>query len=340
MRIAIDAMGGDRAPAVPVEGALEALNLLGNGFEIILVGNRELIEKDLSRRHYKDSRLEIVHASQVVEMDDSPSVALKKKRDSSISVGLRMQKEGTADAFVSAGNTGAIMAQSLMTLGRIEGISRPAIVTIFPSRIQPVVFLDVGANVDSKPFHLLHFALMGSIYAQEILGRENPKVGLLNIGEEAKKGDELSVATYKMLDESPLNFIGNAEGRDILDGVTDVVVCDGFVGNVVLKFSESIIHLVTSMIKSEIRKSPVRRLGSMLMRGAYKNIQRTLDYAEYGGAPLLGIDGVVVVCHGGSSPKAIRNAINVARLTVTRRVNETIETRLSELSNAKAVKLS
>lgn len=333
-------MGGDRAPAVPVEGALEALNLLGNGFEIILVGNRELIEKDLSRRHYKDSRLEIVHASQVVEMDDSPSVALKKKRDSSISVGLRMQKEGTADAFVSAGNTGAIMAQSLMTLGRIEGISRPAIVTIFPSRIQPVVFLDVGANVDSKPFHLLHFALMGSIYAQEILGRENPKVGLLNIGEEAKKGDELSVATYKMLDESPLNFIGNAEGRDILDGVTDVVVCDGFVGNVVLKFSESIIHLVTSMIKSEIRKSPVRRLGSMLMRGAYKNIQRTLDYAEYGGAPLLGIDGVVVVCHGGSSPKAIRNAINVARLTVTRRVNETIETRLSELSNAKAVKLS
>ncbi|MFQ6103829.1 MAG: phosphate acyltransferase PlsX [Candidatus Glassbacteria bacterium] len=340
MRIAIDAMGGDRAPAVPVEGALEALNLLGNGFEIILVGNRELIEKDLSRRHYKDSRLEIVHASQVVEMDDSPSVALKKKRDSSISVGLRMQKEDTADAFVSAGNTGAIMAQSLMTLGRIEGISRPAIVTIFPSRIQPVVFLDVGANVDSKPFHLLHFALMGSIYAQEILGRENPKVGLLNIGEEAKKGDELSVATYKMLDESPLNFIGNAEGRDILDGVTDVVVCDGFVGNVVLKFSESIIHLVTSMIKSEIRKSPVRRLGSMLMRGAYKNIQRTLDYAEYGGAPLLGIDGVVVVCHGGSSPKAIRNAINVARLTVTRRVNETIETRLSELSNAKAVKLS
>ncbi len=340
MRIAIDAMGGDDAPAVPVLGAVEALEILGDDFEIILVGNREPIEKELEKRHYHGSRLEIAHASQIVEMDDSPSVALKKKKDSSISVGLRMQKEGLADAFVSAGNTGAIMAHSLMTLGRIEGISRPAIVTIFPSRTQPVVFLDVGANVDSKPFHLLHFALMGSIYAQEILGRENPKVGLLNIGEEAKKGDELSVATYRILKDSPLNFIGNAEGRDILEGVTDVVVCDGFVGNVILKFSESIIYLITSMIEAEVKKSPLTRLGALLMKNAYINIHRTLDYAEYGGAPLLGIDGVAVVCHGGSSSKAIRNAINVARLTVTRQINEIIEAQLPQLSNAREAKLT
>jgi glycerol-3-phosphate acyltransferase PlsX len=340
MRIALDAMGGDSAPDVPVEGAIEALQYLDNGFEVILVGNKEIIEERLEKRRYSNPRLQIIHATQVVEMDESPSVALKKKRDSSISVGLRLQKEGAADAFVSAGNTGAIMAHSLLLLGRIEGISRPAIVTIFPSRKLPVAILDVGANVGSKPVHLLHFALMGCIYAREILGRESPKLGLLNIGEEESKGDELSIATYQILKASPLHFIGNVEGRDIFNGVTDVVVCDGFVGNVVLKFSESIIDLITTMVKSEIKKSPLRRIGAFLMKGAYANIRKTLDYAEYGGAPLLGIDGVVVVCHGGSSPKAIRNAINVARLTVNRRVKEIIEEQLPELSNAKEIRLS
>jgi glycerol-3-phosphate acyltransferase PlsX len=325
---------------VPIEGAIEALRYLDGGFEVILVGNREILEERLEKRNYSDPRLEIMHASQVVEMDESPSMALKKKRDSSIFVGMRLQKEGFADAFVSAGNTGAVMAHSLLDLGRIEGISRPAIVTIFPSRRLPVAILDVGANVDSRPAHLLHFALMGCIYAQEVLGRSSPKVGLLNIGEEETKGDSLSTATYRILRASPLNFVGNVEGRDIFNGVADVVVCDGFVGNVILKFSESIIDLITSMVKTEITKSPMPRIGAFLMRGAYRNIRKTLDYAEYGGAPLLGIDGVVVICHGGSSPKAIRNAINVARLTVNHRVKEIIAAKLPEIANAKELKLT
>jgi glycerol-3-phosphate acyltransferase PlsX len=340
MKIALDAMGGDSAPSVPVEGAIEALELFEQDFEVLLVGNKDLIEADLESRRYSSDRLSVMHAAQVVGMDESPSTALKRKRDSSISVGLRLQKEGSADAFVSAGNTGAVMAHSLLTLGRIEGISRPAIVTIFPSRKLPVVLLDVGANVDSKPLHLLHFALMGTIYAREILGRPSPKVGLLNIGEEAKKGDELSTATYQVLEHSPLEFIGNVEGRDILNGITDVVVCDGFVGNVVLKFSESIIDFITSMIRTEVGKSISGKLGALLMKSVFRSINRTLDYAEYGGAPLLGIDGVVVVCHGGSSPKAIRNAINAARLAVTRNVNQIIKSQLPELSNASKVKLS
>jgi len=340
MRIALDAMGGDRAPAVPVEGAVEALELFKESFEVILVGNEELLQRQLDQKGYRNQRLRIVHASQVVDMAESPTNALKKKRDSSISVGLRLQKDGAADAFVSAGNTGAVMADSLLTLKRIEGIERPAIVTIFPSRIQPVVLLDAGANVDSKPHHLLHFALMGSIYAQQILGRENPRVGLLNIGEEPEKGNELTKASHQVLKNSPLNFIGNVEGRDIFEGAADVVVCDGFVGNVVLKFSESIISLINSMIRTEIEKSPIRRTGAFLMKGAYKNIRRTLDYAEYGGAPLLGINGVSVICHGGSSAKAIRNAINVARLTVERRVNETIKSQLPRLADDKKIKLT
>ncbi len=340
IKIALDAMGGDSAPSVPVEGAIEALEFFDKDFEVVLVGNRDLIEADLENRQYSNDRLTVMHAAQVVGMDESPSTVLKRKRDSSISVGLRLQKEGRADAFVSAGNTGAIMAHSLLTLGRIEGVSRPAIITIFPSRKLPVVFLDVGANVDSKPIHLLHFALMGTIYARKILGRSSPKVGLLNIGEEAKKGDELSTATYRVLEHSPLEFIGNVEGRDILNGITDVVVCDGFVGNVVLKFSESIIDFITSMIRTEVGKSIPGKIGAFLMRGVFRNINRTLDYAEYGGAPLLGIDGVVVVGHGGSSPKAIRNAINVARLAVDRNVNQIIKSQLPELSNASKVKLS
>jgi glycerol-3-phosphate acyltransferase PlsX len=340
MRIALDAMGGDRAPQVPVDGAIQALELFGEDFEVALVGNEELIEGHLKKVHYRNDRLKVIHASQVVEMAESPTVALKKKKNSSIAIGLQMQKTGDAQAFVSAGNTGAVMAESLIKVKRIEGIERPAIVTIFPSRKQPVVLLDAGANVDSRPHHLLHFALMGSIYAQEILGRENPKVGLLNIGEEAEKGNDLSKATYQILDNSSLNFIGNAEGRDIFEGAADVVVCDGFVGNVVLKFSESIIHLINSMIRTEISKNPVRRVGALLMKGAYKNIHRTLDYAEYGGAPLLGINGVSVICHGGSSAKAIRNAINVARLTVERQVNETIKSQLSRLSDEQKIKLT
>ena len=330
MKIVLDAMGGDRIPQTPIEGAVEALGVLDEDFKIILVGDRERIEAELKSRLFSDPRLSVEHAPQVIEMIEPPAQALKKKKNSSISIGLRLQKEGKADAFISAGNTGAVMAQSLLTLGRIKGISRPAIVTIFPTMKDPCIVLDVGANVDSKPIHLLHFAIMGHVYAREFLGRPNPKIGLLSIGEEPTKGDELTVATHSLLKDSKLNFIGNVEGRDIIQGVTDIVVCDGFVGNVILKLSESVIYLVMSMIRSATKISIVRRFGSLLMKPTFDVLKKNLNYEEYGGAPLLGIGGVSIICHGGSSPKAIRNAINTARLSVKRDINRHIRVQLKE----------
>jgi glycerol-3-phosphate acyltransferase PlsX len=330
MKIVLDAMGGDRVPETPIEGAIEALGMLENDFEMVLAGDKERIERELKSRSFSDPRLSVKHAPQVIEMSEQPAQALKKKKDSSISVGLRSQKEGETDAFISAGNTGAVMAQSLLTLGRLKGISRPAIVTIFPTMKEPCIVLDVGANVDSKPIHLLHFAIMGHVYAHKFLGRRNPRVGLLSIGEEPTKGDELTVKTHRLLKASRLNFIGNVEGRDIIQGVADVVVCDGFVGNVLLKLSESVIYLVMSMIRSATSVSPVRRIGALLMKPTFDILKKNLNYEEYGGAPLLGIDGVSIICHGGSSPKAIRNAINTARLSVKRRINEHIRTQLEE----------
>ncbi len=330
MKIVLDAMGGDRIPETPVEGAIEALEVLDGTFQIVLVGDKERIERELETRHYSNPRLSVEHASQIVGMSEPPAQVLKKKKDSSISVGLKLQKEGKADAFISAGNTGAVMAQSLLTLGRIKGITRPAIMTIFPTMRDPCIVLDVGANVDSKPIHLLHFAVMGHVYAREFLDRPNPKIGLLSIGEEPAKGDELTVLTHSLLKESKLNFIGNVEGRDIIQGVTDIVVCDGFVGNVILKLSESVIYLVMSMIKSATSVSPVRRLGALLMKPTFDVLKKNLNYEEYGGAPLLGIGGVSIICHGGSSPKAIRNAIQTARFSVKRDINRHIRAQLRE----------
>ncbi len=330
MKIVLDAMGGDRIPETPVEGAIEALEVLDGTFQIVLVGDKERIERELETRRYSNPRLSVEHASQIVGMSEPPAQVLKKKKDSSISVGLKLQKEGKADAFISAGNTGAVMAQSLLTLGRIKGITRPAIMTIFPTMRDPCIVLDVGANVDSKPIHLLHFAVMGHVYAREFLDRPNPKIGLLSIGEEPAKGDELTVLTHSLLKESKLNFIGNVEGRDIIQGVTDIVVCDGFVGNVILKLSESVIYLVMSMIKSTTSVSPVRRLGALLMKPTFDVLKKNLNYEEYGGAPLLGIGGVSIICHGGSSPKAIRNAIQTARFSVKRDINRHIRAQLRE----------
>jgi glycerol-3-phosphate acyltransferase PlsX len=333
MKIVLDAMGGDTIPGVPVAGAIEALQVLQGEFEIVLVGDRERIDGELKARGFSDPRLTVVHASQVIEMSEPPAQALKKKRDSSISVGLKLQKEGVADAFISAGNTGAVMAQSLLTLGRIRGITRPAIGTTFPTMKEPCLVLDVGANVDSRPIHLLHFAIMGHVYARDFLGRERPKIGLLSIGEEPTKGDELTVATHALLRESPLNFIGNVEGRDIIQGVADVVVCDGYVGNVILKLSESILYLVMSMIRNATAASFVRRFGALLMKPAFDVLKKTLNYETYGGAPLLGVGGVSIICHGGSSPKAIRNAIEQARISVNRDITEHIRSQLKEFNN-------
>ncbi|MEA1996036.1 MAG: phosphate acyltransferase PlsX [Gemmatimonadota bacterium] len=323
MKIALDVMGGDHIPYAPIKGAVEAVSRLDGDFEVILVGDQELIREHLEKySDYDKSRIEVVHAPEVVGMSESPAVALRKKKGSSIAVGVGLVAEKKAQAFISAGNTGAVMAASMRGLGRIKGISRPGICSVFPTLSGSCVVLDVGANVDSKPVHLLHFALMGAIYSDKVLGTKSaPRVGLLNIGEEPTKGDELSVATYKVLSESSLNFIGNMEGRDIFEGAADVVVCDGFVGNVVLKLSEKILSLLVSRLRSEIKSSPLAALGFLLMKGVFRDMNKTFDYASYGGAPLLGIEGTMIICHGGSSSRAFKNAIKSARLAVLNNIN-------------------
>jgi len=305
MRIALDAMGTDQHPDVEVQGAVQALCEAPEDFEIVLVGDRERIEGCLSRMgDFPRSRLEIVHATQRIEQVDSPVSAVRRKLDASMTVGLRMHKEGEVGAFISAGPTGAMMAASLLILRPLAGVARPPIATVFPTAGESVVILDSGANVDCKPHHLLQFAHLGSIYAREVLCRPDPRVGLLNIGEEPGKGDELAIAAYDLLDTSALNFIGNIEGRDILSGTSDVVVMDGFIGNVLLKFYESVPEFVAGLVRREVLRS-----------GAKVDLDRIigpLDYAEYGGAPLLGVDGISIICHGGSSPRAIKNAIQLA----------------------------
>lgn len=325
MRIAVDAMGGDRAPEVPVAGALLALRELDGDFEIVLVGRRERIEPCLAARGIPAGRLRIHHASQVVDMDEAPSSALRRKKDSSILAGLDLQRTGEADAFISAGNTGAVMAASFHTLGRIEGIGRPAIVTVFPTSGAPCLLLDVGANAECRPEHLLQFAVMGRIYAMDVLGRRRPRVGLLSIGEEPAKGNDLTVAAHRLLEDSDLDFVGNLEGRDVLRGAADVVVTDGFTGNVLLKFGESLVDFLAAAVREEIRRHRLAAVGAMLMRPVFASVRRRIDYAEYGGAPLLGVNGIVIVGHGRSSVKAYRNAVRVAVLAVDRRLNVHIE---------------
>ena len=325
MRIALDVMGGDHIPSVPIKGAVQAIQELEQDFELCLVGDETQVADCLARFSDLDtSRIEIVHAPEVVEMGESPSAVLRKKKRSSIAVGIELQAEGRADAFISAGNTGAVMAASLRGLGRIGGIVRPGICSVFPTTRSYCVVLDVGANVDSKPVHLLQFALMGTIYSEKVLGTVKPRVGLLSVGEEPTKGDELTVATHKLLACSPLNFIGNVEGGDIFEGAADVVVCDGFVGNVILKLSERVLGLIVGHLKKQIKASPLAAMGFLMLKGVFDDMKQTFDYAEYGGAPLLGIDGTTIICHGGSPARAIRNAIKCARLSVLNKVNQVI----------------
>ncbi|HEX6939149.1 MAG TPA: phosphate acyltransferase PlsX [Longimicrobiales bacterium] len=306
MRIALDAMGTDRHPAVEVEGAVQALRELPDDFTLVLVGQRERIEAELDRfRDLPRDRLEVVHATQRIEQGESPATAVRRKPNSSIVVGLQMQKEGRVDAFVSAGSTGAVMAASLLILRPLPGVDRPPVGTVLPTAAEPIVLVDAGANVDSKPYHLVQFARLGAIYAHDVLRRPNPRVGLLNIGEEPEKGDELAVAAHRLLaQQSGLNFIGNVEGRDIITGGCDVLVADGFVGNVLLKFYESIAAFFTGILKREQEKSGARM--------DLREIFAALDYTEYGGAPLLGVNGISIICHGGSPPRAIKSAIRVA----------------------------
>lgn len=311
MRIALDAMGTDLAPAPEVAGAIEALRAYdGDDVEIVLVGDEATIEAELARHSDVPETIRVHHAPDRVTAEDAPATVIRRKPDSSIVVGLRLQKDGKADAFVSAGSTGAVMASSLFTLRPLPGVDRPPVGTLLPTANELSLLLDAGANIGCKPHHLVQFAHLGSVYVRDALGRENPRVGLLNIGEEPGKGDELTVEAYELLsDEEGIHFIGNIEGRDIVRGTCDVIVCDGFVGNILLKFYESVAGHIVDLLRSELDKVPDRKVN-------LDHVFRVLDYAEYGGAPLLGLGGVSIICHGGSPPKAIRNALAVAARAV------------------------
>jgi glycerol-3-phosphate acyltransferase PlsX len=316
-------MGGDDAPRAIVAGAVDAVRELG--VEIVLVGDEKEVQKELSKYSAPPGSISVVHAPQRVGMDESPSSVIRKKRDSSIWIATELVKRSEAAAVISAGNTGASMATALFILGPMTGVERPAIATPLPTLKGTSILIDVGANVDCKPQHLFQFAIMGSIYAQEILGVPNPKIGLLSIGEEDSKGNELTKEVFKLLKESSLHFSGNVEGRDVYTGAADVIVCDGFIGNVALKISEGLSDAIIQFLKREIGASSLGKLGYLLLKPAFTRFRKKVDYAEYGGAPLLGVNGISIICHGRSSPRAIRNAIRVAKESFNRGVNQHIK---------------
>jgi len=323
-------MGGDLAPASVVEGSIWAHRENNGNFEMVLVGQEGSIQSELSRLKAAKAPLVIHHASQQIDMGDEAVVSLKKK-DSSIAVGMKLQKEGKADAFISGGNTGAVMTHALMTLGRLEGIHRPAIASFLPTEKGIVVLLDVGANAECKAINLYQFAVMGSVYTSLVLEKPNPRIGLMSIGEESTKGNEATLTANKLLsDDHSLNFIGNVEGRDILKGTCDVVICDGFVGNIVLKLVESIDGFLTWLVKKRVKESILFRLGAFLVKVSIRDLRKVLDYTEYGGAPLLGVNGVCIICHGDSPPKAIKNALRLAAQMVNEGVNQHIISALRE----------
>jgi glycerol-3-phosphate acyltransferase PlsX len=304
-------MGGDRGPEVTVEGAVAAARELGS--TVILVGNEAVLRDHLARHDVRGLAMTVRHAPEAVEMGENPMSALRKKKHSSIRIGLEMVKKGEAEAFVSAGNTGAVMATALVVLGPLPGVERPAIAVVVPTVTHQAVLLDVGANVDCKPRHLVQFAIMGNVYARDILGQTRPRVGLLSIGEEESKGNELTREAFKAMEEEhSLNFIGNVEGRDVFSGIADVVVCDGFIGNVALKISEGLVETIFSLLREELKKDLRARVGSFLLVPTFRRFKRRIDSSEYGGAPLLGVNGVCMISHGRSTGKAIRNAIRAA----------------------------
>ena len=322
MRIALDGMGGDNAPGEIVKGAVEAVKI--NKYDILLVGQEEKLKEELAK-YPKTEGISIVHAPEVVEMHEAPALALRKKKGTSIGIASELVKSGEADALVSAGSTGAQLAAALLIIGRIKGIQRPGIITLFPGLNKPTVLLDVGANTDVSPENIFQFAMMGSIYAEQILIRQNPTIGLLNNGTEANKGNDLTKASYKLLSESGLNFIGNVEARDLPRGVADVLVCDGFVGNMILKLAEGLGNTIFQLLKKEIEGSLRMKMGGLLLKPGLLNIKSMMDYSEYGGAPLLGVKGVSIICHGSSNAYAIANAIKVAAQCVEQEVVGRIE---------------
>jgi len=330
MKIALDAMGGDSAPANTVAGAWEALRKYPD-IEIILVGDQARIEQELHSLGAwpMHKRFSILHASQVVEMTDNATDAVRRKKDSSISRAAELLAKGGAEALVSAGHTGALVTAATIRLRMLSGVERPGIAAIMPANDSHFLVLDAGANVDCHPLHLLHYGIMGSVYSREVLKVKNPRVGLMNIGSEPNKGNELTKAAYKLLEVAPINFIGNVEGHDLFSEGVDVVVCDGFVGNVMLKSAERLAKSISGWLKSEIQKNPMRFAGGVLAQSAFKSVKRRTSAEEYGGQPLLGVNGICIKAHGNSSAKAIRNAIRVAREAVTQKVNPSIVAEIS-----------
>ncbi|MDT8421128.1 MAG: phosphate acyltransferase PlsX [Desulfuromonadales bacterium] len=320
IKIAVDVMGGDHAPAAEIAGAVLACRQWGS--DVILVGDSALIESELAVHQTTGLKLDIRHASEVVGMDDSASDAVRKKKDSSIRVAFDLVKSGAAGAVVSTGNSGATMAAGMFVLKRVKGVDRPAIATVMPNQKSQTVVLDMGANVDCKPQNLQQFAIMGSLYAEHVLGKTTPRVGLLSNGEEEKKGTDLTREAHRLLKGTDLNYIGYVEGADVYNGSADVIVCDGFVGNVLLKVSEGLAVAIANMLKQEIEGRFLAKLGYLLAQPAFKAFKKRVDPAEYGGAPLLGLDGTGVICHGSSSPVAISVAIRQAEEFARIRIEE------------------
>jgi phosphate acyltransferase len=326
--IAVDAMGGDHAPRAEVEGAILAARELG--VHVVLVGIEATVRQELARHRHRNLPLEIVAASEVVTMQDSPSHAFRRKKDSSLHVAAKLVRDGRADALVSAGNTGAVMTVARFVLGTLPSVDRPALAAAFPNMKEKVsVILDVGANVDSKPAQIEQFAVMGEIYYRAIWGVKRPRVALLSIGEEEMKGNELTREAAALLKQTSLNFVGNVEGRDVFRGDVDVIVCDGFIGNVALKISEGLVEHIGGMLKRAIKSSLKSQLGYALSKSAFDDFRKRTDYSEYGGAPLLGVRSITIIGHGRSNANAVKNAIRVANELCRSRVNEKIEQELS-----------
>ncbi|MEN8199089.1 MAG: phosphate acyltransferase PlsX [Thermodesulfobacteriota bacterium] len=330
MRIALDAMGGDHGPDEQIAGAIQALE--ETDLQLTLVGDEGAIRSCLDRMAPADhllSRLQILHTDEMVEMGESPVDAIRRKKNASVMLAFDLVKKGEADGAVSAGNSGATMAAAVRKLGRLKNVSRPGIASIFPTLKKPVVMMDVGANVDCRPQHLFQFAIMASSFSR-IFDIDSPRVGILSIGEESSKGNQLVKDTYSLLEASSLNFIGNVEGRDVYQGDVDVIVCDGFVGNICLKISEGLVEAATQMIREGVMGSFAAKVGYFLARPVFRKLKKRVDYAEYGGAPLLGVDGTGIICHGKSSPFAIKNAIIEAQTVVERKVNQRIAAGIAE----------
>ncbi|MDD5774539.1 MAG: phosphate acyltransferase PlsX [Candidatus Omnitrophica bacterium] len=320
MKIVVDGMGGDHAPDVVVEGAIAAIKEYG--VEVVLVGDEARIRALIEKAKFRSDKLSVCPSTEVIEMHDPAATSVRRKRNSSIVVGLKLVRDGKADAFVSAGNTGAAVCAGTLTLGLLPGVERPGIAIVMPSLKGMFLIMDVGANIDPKPLHLMQYGLMAEIYGSDILGMKNPAVGLLNVGEEESKGTEFLKDSFELLSKTHLNFIGNVEGKHLFSGECDIVICDGFVGNVTLKVSESLAEAMQKFLKKHILSNPLGILGALLLRSSLRRFKKDIDYSEYGGAPLLGVNGVVIIGHGRSNAKAVKNAIRVAKAEVENRFTE------------------